>query len=68
MSTPIVDFEKGSSDLSLENIGVGALKLYLAVSLPLVLLTFIAYWIFKYTERRKREHRKARQEAEKSSA
>lgn len=68
MSTPIVRFDKDGSGFSLDNIGFGALKLYLAVSLPLVILTFIAYWIFTLVERRKLRQRLQRKQVEEKNA
>ena len=59
MSTPIVNFDKNKSDFHIKNIGFGALKLYLAISLPLVLVTLLARWAFSFREDQK--ERKERQ-------
>lgn len=50
MSTPIVRFNKNKPDFSGHNIGYGALKLYLAISLPLVLITLLAWWAVSVRE------------------
>ena len=44
LSTPVVHFDPNEVGFSYENIGWGALKLYITISLPLMLLTFLA-WI-----------------------
>ncbi|KAK5713543.1 hypothetical protein LTR15_011243 [Elasticomyces elasticus] len=44
MSTPIVSFAPGSSSTSDSNISTGALGFYVAVSLPLVILTFLSWY------------------------
>lgn len=53
MSTPIVTFQNGTKHLSDRDIGLGALKLYLVVSFPLVVLTFAAWYVVVWLERRK---------------
>lgn len=64
MSTPIVHFNKTNPDFSIKNIGFGALKLYLAASLPLVLITLLAWWAMRVREKRseKMEARKIENE------
>jgi hypothetical protein len=60
MSTPIVNFpNKNEADFSFGNIGVGALKLYLAISLPLVLLTLVAWGVFSFREKRREKRKKS---------
>lgn len=58
MSTPIVTFEPGSPKLADRNIAVGALQFYLVVSLPLVLLTFVAWYVVYWRENRKEKQRR----------
>jgi hypothetical protein len=53
MSTPIVDFDSTKAGFSLRNIGVGALQLYLLISVPLVALTFLAWWVTARWEKRR---------------
>lgn len=62
MSTPIVHFQNNDDGFSVRNIGFGALKLYLVISLPLVLLTLLAWGIFSLRE--KRRERKEREKTE----
>lgn len=45
MSTPVVHFDPKDTTISLDNIGVAALRLYLAVSLPLIVVTFATWWL-----------------------
>ncbi|CAK4030411.1 Hypothetical predicted protein [Lecanosticta acicola] len=52
MSTPIVNFDAPTSGFSLNNIGVGALELYLVVSLPLLCVT-VLLWIAWYLHERR---------------
>jgi hypothetical protein len=58
MSTPIVDFDPNPTPartFSRQNIGLGALWLYLAVSLPLLVLTLMAwYGVRKWEQRTER--------------
>ncbi|GAB7361634.1 hypothetical protein MBLNU230_g1685t1 [Neophaeotheca triangularis] len=53
MSTPIVTFEPGSAQLKDRVIAVGALQFFVLVSLPLVLLTFVAWYLVYRRENRK---------------
>ena len=53
MSTPIVQFDNEGSGFSGQNIGFGALELYVAVSLPLMCLTFVAWYFVYWREKRK---------------
>lgn len=59
MSTPIVNFDKNKQDFTSKNIGFGALKLYLAISLPLVVITLLAWWAVSlredYKDKKERE-------------
>ncbi|KAK5729694.1 hypothetical protein LTR17_011771 [Elasticomyces elasticus] len=58
MSTPLVTFAEDphASTFSLRNIGVGALGLYLVVSLPLVFLTLLTwYGVHKWEQRREQQ-------------
>ena len=43
----MVKFDSTHSGFSLENIGLGALQLYVVISLPLVCLTFLAWFVVK---------------------
>lgn len=52
MSTPIVQFDHGEDGIAAKNIGVGALALYLAISLPLVIFTFVVWGIMLFREKR----------------
>jgi hypothetical protein len=52
MSTPMVNFKPTDTTFSLRNLGVGALTLYLAISVPLVILTFLGWW--RISEREKK--------------
>ena len=61
MSTPIVNFKTDKSTFGVTNIGLGALKLYLVISLPLVLITLLAWGLFSLHEKRK-ERKKKREE------
>ena len=73
MSTPIIAFDNGSSgtpeNFSLtKNVGYGALKLYLAFSLPCVALTFLV-WVAVYKwEKRRDAQRKGQQDEEKAAS
>ena len=60
MSTPIVTFIEGSPSIADSNISVGALGFYCAVSLPLVLLTFVAWYAVYWWENRSDKRRKAK--------
>lgn len=63
MSTPLVDFDDegpSSSTFSWKNVGVGALKLYLAISLPLIFLTFLAWYAVYWWEKRREEKERAK--------
>lgn len=53
MSTPIVNFDHVEAGFGGQNIGSGALKLYLAVSLPLMFLTFLGWYLVYWRERRR---------------
>ena len=60
MSTPIVNFNQknlDNSEFSMKNIGVGALKLYMVVSVPLVVLTLLAWWAVSFREKRKEKNK-----------
>lgn len=63
MSTPIVTFEADNKSFSSSNIGQGALQFYVAVSLPLMTLTFFAWYIVHWWE-----SRRAAQAAERTKA
>lgn len=64
MSTPIVTFEADNKSFSSNNIGQGALQFYVAVSLPLMCLTFFAWYIVHWWEsRRAKQHAKAMEDA-----
>ena len=56
MSTPIVNFPANSSGFSNRNIGFGALEFYVVISLPLMCLTFAA-WYFVYLREKRKEKR-----------
>ena len=60
MSTPIVNFAPGNSEFSDKNIGFGALELYIAISLPLMGLTFVAWYFVYWWEKRKDRNANAR--------
>ncbi|KAK5720387.1 hypothetical protein LTR17_015024 [Elasticomyces elasticus] len=60
MSTPIVSFAPGSSSTSDSNISTGALGFYVAVSLPLVILTFLSWYAVYWWENRKERKRQHR--------
>ncbi|KAF7187457.1 Mitogen-activated protein kinase kinase 2 [Pseudocercospora fuligena] len=51
MSTPIVAFKDGAVGFSGQNIGSGALKLYLIVSLPLMSITLLAWGFMIWREK-----------------
>jgi hypothetical protein len=57
MSTPIVRFATGSPSISQSRISAGALSFYCAVSIPLVIFTFAAWWIVYWWEDRKEKKR-----------
>ncbi len=57
MSTPIVTFVPGSSSISDRNVSTGALGLFCAISVPLVLLTFAAWGAVYWWESRKENQR-----------
>jgi hypothetical protein len=61
MSTPIVKFNTTKSGFNLKNIGIGALELYLLVSLPLVCITFLAWYGVSKWEKRQAKKEKERQ-------
>lgn len=52
MSTPIVSFETDSKGFSSRNIGKGALQFYVAISLPLMCLTFFVWYAVHWRESR----------------
>lgn len=52
MSTPIVTFEAGNKSFSSNNIGQGALQFYVAISLPLMCLTFLVWYVVHWRESR----------------
>jgi hypothetical protein len=51
MSTQIVNFQPNSDGITNGKISTGALSLFLAVSLPLVLVTFTAWYVVAGWER-----------------
>ena len=55
MSTPVVHFDENDDNSSFgsHNIGWGATKLYLMLSLPLVALTLLAWWCFSLRAKQK---------------
>ncbi|KAK5695171.1 hypothetical protein LTR97_008677 [Elasticomyces elasticus] len=57
MSTPIVTFAPGSSSPSDSNISTGALGFYVAISLPLMALTFLSWYAVYWWENRKERQR-----------
>ncbi|KAK4894201.1 hypothetical protein LTR27_007569 [Elasticomyces elasticus] len=57
MSTPIVTFEPGSPSTSDRNVSAGALGFYVAVSLPLMVLTFLSWYAVYWWENRKERKR-----------
>lgn len=57
MSTGIVQFGTSATGASERTVQVGALQLFLALSLPLMLLTFVA-WYFVYWWINRKEERK----------
>lgn len=57
MSTPIITFKDGTMNLSDREIGYGALKLFVVVSGPLMILTFAAWIIVNCVEKRKAKRR-----------
>ncbi|KAF2764908.1 hypothetical protein EJ03DRAFT_223120 [Teratosphaeria nubilosa] len=57
MSTPIVDFSTSSSGFSGHNIGYGALQFFIVVSIPLMCLTFAAWYVVHWREKRRERHR-----------
>ncbi|KAK4952430.1 hypothetical protein LTR10_009236 [Elasticomyces elasticus] len=57
MSTPIVTFAPGSSSTSDSNISTGALGFYVAISLPLMILTFLSWYAVYWWENRKEKNR-----------
>ncbi|KAK5121453.1 hypothetical protein LTR85_005286 [Meristemomyces frigidus] len=59
MSTPIITFDTDSQGFSGKNIGTGALAFYVAVSVPLVCFTFLAWYAVYWWETR-RTQREAR--------
>ena len=61
MSTPIVNFNTTNSGFSLKNIGIGALELYLLVSMPLVFITFLAWYGVSKWEKRQAKKEQERQ-------
>lgn len=71
MSTPIVDFSNNDSYLPLNfsfntNVGYGALKLFIAFSLPCVALTFLVWLGVHRYEKRKEKLEKIRFDQEKT--
>ncbi len=64
MSTPIVTFDKPGQNITPQNIRVGALKLYLYVTVPLVLITFTVWWLYSKKEARREEKVRAKAEEE----
>lgn len=57
MSTPIVTFAPGSPSTSDRRVSAGALGFYVAVSLPLMLLTFTSWYAVYWWESRKEQKR-----------
>lgn len=53
MSTPIVKFQTGTNNIADREIGYGALKLFTVVSVPLMVLTFAAWILVNWLEKRK---------------
>jgi hypothetical protein len=53
MSTPIVTFKSGTKDMADREIGYGALKLFAVISVPLMILTFAAWIMVNWLEKRK---------------
>jgi hypothetical protein len=57
MSTPIVRFKNGTTEMADREIGYGALKLFAVVSVPLMVLTFAAWILVNWLEKRKARKR-----------
>lgn len=67
MSTPIVRFDSIDSGFSLKNVGLGALELYLVVSVPLVFFTFFAWYGVSWWEKRRASQEQERQRNEETT-
>ena len=57
MSTPIVRFKNGTTEMADREIGYGALKLFAVISVPLMILTFAAWILVNRLEKRKARKR-----------
>lgn len=67
MSTPIVHFGNHKEDFSfMKNVGWGALKLYLAMSLPLVALTLLGWYGIRLREKYKYQKERERKRNERA--
>ena len=62
MSTDIVHWDQ-TNGISSKVFQSGALKVYLAVSLPLMFVTFAVWYVFGWLERRKQKHNMERLDA-----
>lgn len=62
MSPPIVNFPSNNSGFSYRNIGFGALEFIIAISLPLMCLTFAAWYIVHWREKRKEKRKREDEE------
>lgn len=59
MSTPIVTFEAGSPSISHGTISAGALGFFVAVSIPLMVVTVLAWWAsYWWEDRRERKEQR----------
>jgi hypothetical protein len=63
MSTSIVTFEAGSPSLAQGSISTGALGFFAAVSVPLMLVTLLAWWVVHWWEGRKEKQRREKSRA-----
>ena len=59
MSTDIVHWDQ-TNGISSQVFQLGALKVYLAVSLPLMLVTFVVWYVFGLLEKRNQKRNKER--------
>ena len=63
MSTDIVHWDTGNDGKSVKNFQLGALQIYLAISLPFMLATFGIWYGFHWLERRKEALKKSQMQA-----
>lgn len=67
MSTPIVHFDTTRNNFTVANIGFGALKMYLVISLPLVLLTLLVYGVVYIYDRHQEKKQLEKEENERNA-